>query len=410
MNTINIKNFRDVKKIKPTNNITIIRTNMNKTPNKNQIKFSSSNNDLLSLTSINERNKTFINCKNNIYSKSLKKLNYFETSISPTNERNIISFKNKFFDVLKSRSISKNKIDKFIKKISNSKIKLENNKKSKSNSKGKKTILKNKNNNIINQKKKIPFISNYNYNIKTKKINMTNSKESINTVSTSIYSNNLTEKEKNILITIQNLLFNILFNSQNQKDILKEFELIYQRAISFSNSNLISKNRNYSDDNLFNQLNQINLKFVEIEKENKELKNLIKEKISGFEDVKNSIKNVQDEINKIKTLNEENLIKNSNLNYISMKNVKMNDIKKVNGIEEIKSEKNSLNESIDSIKIIQPNENIQKKNPELKLNFNGLEEYKNSFNEIFLSNYNQFSASWRKDADKIMERINNNNM
>jgi hypothetical protein len=410
MNTINIKNFRDVKKIKPTNNITIIRTNMNKTPNKNQIKFSSSNNDLLSLTSINERNKTFINCKNNIYSKSLKKLNYFETSISPTNERNIISFKNKFFDVLKSRSISKNKIDKFIKKISNSKIKLENNKKSKSNSKGKKTILKNKNNNIINQKKKIPFISNYNYNIKTKKINMTNSKESINTVSTSIYSNNLTEKEKNILITIQNLLFNILFNSQNQKDILKEFELIYQRAISFSNSNLISKNRNYSDDNLFNQLNQINLKFVEIEKENKELKNLIKEKISGFEDVKNSIKNVQDEINKIKTLNEENLIKNSNLNYISMKNVKMNDIKKVNGIEEIKSEKNSLNESIDSIKIIQPNENIQKKNTELKLNFNGLEEYKNSFNEIFLSNYNQFSASWRKDADKIMERINNNNM
>ena len=410
MNTINIKNFRDVKKIKPTNNITIIRTNMNKTPNKNQIKFSSSNNDLLSLTSINERNKTFINCKNNIYSKSLKKLNYFETSISPTNERNIISFKNKFFDVLKSRSISKNKIDKFIKKISNSKIKLENNKKSKTNSKSKKTILKNKNNNIINQKKKIPFISNYNYNIKTKKINMTNSKESINTVSTSIYSNNLTEKEKNILITIQNLLFNILFNSQNQKDILKEFELIYQRAISFSNSNLISKNRNYSDDNLFNQLNQINLKFVEIEKENKELKNLIKEKISGFEDVKNSIKNVQDEINKIKTLNEENLIKNSNLNYISMKNVKMNDIKKVNGIEEIKSEKNSLNESIDSIKIIQPNENIQKKNPELKLNFNGLEEYKNSFNEIFLSNYNQFSASWRKDADKIMERINNNNM
>ena len=93
-----------------------------------------------------------------------------------------------------------------------------------------------------------------------------------------------------------------------------------------------------------------------------------------------------------------------------MKNVKMNDIKKVNGIEEIKSEKNSLNESIDSIKIIQPNENIQKKNTELKLNFNGLEEYKNSFNEIFLSNYNQFSASWRKDADKIMERINNNNM
>ena len=205
---------------------------------------------------------------------------------------------------------------------------------------------------------------------------------------------------------------NILSNSQNPKEILKEFELINQRAISYSNSNLISKNRNYSDENLFNQLTQINLNFVEIQKENQELKNLIKEKIIGFEDVKNSIKNVQDEINKIKNSKDEKenkLKKNFNKKNLTLKDIKLNNIQKVNGIEEIKNEKDNLSESIDSINKIQPNENVQKKNnPEFKLNFNGLEEYKNSFNELFLSNYNEFSASWRKDADKIMGRINNN--
>ena len=62
----------------------------------------------------------------------------------------------------------------------------------------------------------------------------------------------------------------------------------------------MSKTSNSSEDNINNQLNRINLKFVEMEKENNELKKMIKEKIIGFEDVKNSIINVQKEINKIK--------------------------------------------------------------------------------------------------------------
>ena len=404
MNTLNFKNIKKVKRIKTSNNIRVIRT---KTPNsqiinnKKHINFSSSNQELLALSKVNEKNQTFINCQNNIHSKSLKKFNYLQTSISPSNERNRASFKNKFFDILKSRSISKKKIDKFYNKIiSNSKIK------SKSISKGKKSSSKNK---TIRNKKIIPMITNY--NIKTKKLTqMTNSKESINSVSTSIYSNNLTEKEKTTLITIQNMLFNLISSSHNPKEILKEFELIHLRAISFSNSKGLSKN-SYSEENYSNQFNQINLKFEEIEKENNLLKNLIKEKITGFEDVKNSILNVQNEIKKIKNNNEEDKLKKISNKSLPMKNVNMNvqNIKKINKIENLGNE-NLINEnnSNDTIIQIQSPENIEENNNEMKLNFNGLDDNRKTFNDIFLSNYNQFSASWRNDIDKIMERRNEN--
>ncbi len=404
MNTLNFKNIKKVKRIKTSNNIRVIRT---KTPNsqiinnKKHINFSSSNQELLALSKVNEKNQTFINCQNNIHSKSLKKFNYLQTSISPSNERNRASFKNKFFDILKSRSISKKKIDKFYNKIiSNSKIK------SKSISKGKKSSSKNKTN---RNKKIIPMITNY--NIKTKKLTqMTNSKESINSVSTSIYSNNLTEKEKTTLITIQNMLFNLISSSHNPKEILKEFELIHLRAISFSNSKGLSKN-SYSEENYSNQFNQINLKFEEIEKENNLLKNLINEKITGFEDVKNSILNVQNEINKIKNNNEEDKLKKISNKSLPMKNVNMNvqNIKKINKIENLGNE-NLINEnnSNDTIIQIQSPENIEENNNEMKLNFHGLDDNRKTFNDIFLSNYNQFSASWRNDIDKIMERRNEN--
>ena len=44
----------------------------------------------------------------------------------------------------------------------------------------------------------------------------------------------------------------------------------------------------------------------------------------------------------------------------------------------------------------------------MKLNFNGLDDNRKTFNDIFLSNYNQFSASWRNDIDKIMKKRNEN--
>ena len=210
------------------------------------------------------------------------------------------------------------------------------------------------------------------------------------------------------------MLFNLLSTSQNPKEIIKEFELINQKAISFTNSKIMSKNSNSPEDNINNQLNRINLKFEEMEKENNELKKMLKEKINGFEDVKNSIINVQNEINKIKNNKKEEKYKRTLNSNISMKNIKMNikKIKKVNKLDDIKNEKNYMedynsNNNNDTIIQIKNNDTQDKKNV-MKLNFQGLEDDRKNFNDVFLSNYNEFSASWRNDVDKINERKNKN--
>ena len=393
-------NLKNVKKVKPTsNNISVIRT---VTPlshfiqNKNKINFTSNNsNNELSAISNTNLNITFFDI--NQSNKKVKK-NKYSSSVSPQIERNN-NIQNKCYDILKSRSISKKKIDKYCQMLSNySKTKIE--KKSKSISKGKKS-LKNKTNNICNINKKIPLLNNNNKtNIKRFPVNA--SKESINTnyTVTSIHSNNLTENEKMTLCKIQNMLFNLISNSQNPKEILKEFELINQRTLSYS-----SKYCN-TEENVNNKFNQINLKFKEIENENKELKNLLKEKVSDFEDVKISIKNVQKEINLMKKNNKQEektkKMNNNNNKNLSMKNVNINlqTIQKVNGIEDLKSEK-SKNSNNDTII-----HSFKDDNNENKFNFNGLDSYSKNFNDVFLSNYNEFSASWRNDADKIMERRN----
>ena len=393
-------NLKNVKKVKPTsNNISVIRT---VTPlshfiqNKNKVNFTSNNsNNELSAISNTNLNITFFDI--NQSNKKVKK-NKYSSSVSPQIERNN-NIQNKCYDILKSRSISKKKIDKYCQMLSNySKTKIE--KKSKSISKGKKS-LKNKTNNICNINKKIPLLNNNNKtNIKRFPVNA--SKESINTnyTVTSIHSNNLTENEKMTLCKIQNMLFNLISNSQNPKEILKEFELINQRTLSYS-----SKYCN-TEENVNNKFNQINLKFKEIENENKELKNLLKEKVSDFEDVKICIKNVQKEINLMKKNNKQEekpkKLNNNNNKNLSMKNVNINlqTIQKVNGIEDLKSEK-SKNSNNDTII-----HSFKDDNNENKFNFNGLDSYSKNFNDVFLSNYNEFSASWRNDADKIMERRN----
>ena len=380
-------NLKNVKKVKPTsNNISVIRT---VTPlshfiqNKNKINFTSNNsNNELSAISNTNLNITFFDI--NQSNKKAKK-NKYSSSVSPQIERNN-NIQNKCYDILKSRSISKKKIDKYCQMLSNySKTKIE--KKSKSISKGKKS-LKNKTNNICNINKKIPLLNNNNKtNIKRFPVNA--SKESINTnyTVTSIHSNNLTENEKMTLCKIQNMLFNLISNSQNPKEILKEFELINQRTLSYS-----SKYCN-TEENVNNKFNQINLKFKEIENENKELKNLLKEKVSDFEDVKISIKNVQKEINLMKKNNKQEekpkKLNNNNNKNLSMKNVNINlqTIQKVNGIEDLKSEK-SKNSNNDTII-----HSFKDDNNENKFNFNGLDSYSKNFNDVFLSNYNEFSAS-----------------
>ena len=100
----------------------------------------------------------------------------------------------------------------------------------------------------------------------------------------------------------------------------------------------------------------LNKKYNQIKEENINLKYLITEKRTAFEDVKNSLKNFQNEINQLKN-NSQNNLKNKNNDKsidnsndiifvnskgLEMKNIKLNisNVQKVNEIQDLSSSKN----------------------------------------------------------------------
>ena len=225
------------------------------------------------------------------------------------------------------------------------------------------------------------------------------------------YNKQITGEEKNILIQIESLIYELLNNcSSPKKIILKEIENIYKNAVELFNnetntnylgtesdipygkkskSNLTiskknsKKNLEFNDkkndtnntdnsknkDNIEKELNILNKKYNQIKEENINLKYLITEKTTAFEDVKNSLKSFQNEINQLKSNNnnnnqkslrnknnENNSDKNSNSNQnniiinskgLEMKNVKLNlsNVQRVNEIQDLSSAKNRHKEN-----------------------------------------------------------------
>ena len=274
-------------------------------------------------------------------------------------------------------------------------------------------------NNIKAKKiKKNNDINNKNINIKTNKINNLKNIEDGDSerndlnipISSEDYNMSITKEEKNILIQIETLVYQLLNNcSSPKKIILKEIENIYKNAIDLcnnevnpnylgtetdipcrkkSNSNLnISKknskknletdqklinepknntNNNKNKDNIEKELNILNKKYNQIKEENINLKYLITEKTTAFEDVKNSLKSFQKEINQLKNNNNHNSFRNKNnennsdknssqnnnniiINSkgLEMKNVKLNlsNVQRVNEIQDLSSAKNRQKEN-----------------------------------------------------------------
>ena len=458
-----------------------------------------------------------------LFTNSLKKLR--NESYSLNNNNNNKCKENLKFNIkklFKSSSISKKKLDKYC-QIINQKTKTRNNSNknnSKSRSKGKNhSHSKSKSNYILNYNIKTIPLNKLNIKKKNNK-NIKNGLISNYTISSLNNNNNnniinnkfLTDSERSTLINIENTIFNLLNISLNPQLIIKEIENICQKSINYisnltpnlsfkdsqngcsstsiennnNNNNLISNSNNYNYTNnsnnnitnsystnnnsnnnnnnnemiLISKLNQISEKFQKMEDENKQLKNYINK--FGFEDIKFSLKTVQDEVNKLKeknnkennnnnneinnnnnnNKNKENYNKNNNNNIIKkkkypMKNISLNLnlIHKVNGIDEnnsnSKRSKISENNDFQNDTIIkinnhnlqnsqeifnnnnnnENNNNNNKKNNKIFTtapNLNGLEKYKfQDFNEEFMSNYNEFSESWRKEADKLKLRQEN---
>ena len=290
---------------------------------------------------------------------------------------------------------------------------------------------------------------------------------------------NVTEAEKNILLQIESLIFQLLNNcSSPKKYILKEIKNIYKNAIEFCNTNDSNSNQNYlgtegdipynkkmnnnrviskknskknfetdskiinnKSNNIINietnsnnnknigknkeviekELNILNKKYNQMKEENINLKYLITEKTTAFEDVKNSLKNFQNEINQLKNNNHNDLkIKTSekenenkkgndiiiNSKGLEMKNIKLNlsNVQRVNEIEELTSAKNRQKEANKENNTNSYNNYSFGQNNSLELHF---ENSNNSQKDLLNSNrsIDLLSLTFHDNIDELQQNV-----
>lgn len=261
---------------------------------------------------------------------------------------------------------------------------------------------------IIGKNIKKKYIVQNNIN---KKENISVKKKKIKTSNSSLNSNTnfyLTENEKKILKQIEILIYQLIKNCTiNSKImIIKELEKIFKNALSFGNLNINKANNDFE-----NKLNLLNNKFNKIEEENINIKNILSEKYTAFEDVKNSLKNFQEEINKLKNNTITSNNGESNIKNVQMKNVSLSNIKKVNELEELNNNESRNNYNPKNNVFL----NSDRELDPLSITFNNqvpnvnvVEIQHDNFNDEFLSHYDEFSPSWRKASDALMQRRNGN--
>ena len=261
--------------------------------------------------------------------------------------------------------------------------------------------------------------------------------------------NNISEYEKNILHQIETLLSQLLSNCSSSKNIIiKELENTLKKPLGKYNINCkieneinipykkkSNKNLNFSKSDSKNnlivdstktnqretsnnnnkniiekELNILNKKYNQIKEENINLKYLITEKTTAFEDVKNSLKNFQLEINQLKnntgnnnSNQNPNSLRNKNEDYnidssiagnislnskgVEMKNIKLNlsNIQKLNEIQNLQGTKERYGTKKES----QENNTDANTNKENNIfNCNNYSFGQNNSFEINLENYN----------------------
>ncbi len=213
--------------------------------------------------------------------------------------------------------------------------------------------------------------------------------------------NSKIEKINNELCDLMNNV-----NNEQKKFIFQEIEkkfnvLLIKHNINYSNviDNLINDNNILKEQNkeFNNKLELIEKNLRNIKQENKLIKENLINKNKIINDIQNNIILFTEEFNKIKNKNDTNNLKedftsgrkneeesDSNISLSDNLNININ---KYNYNNNIKSNGSVLTK------------------PSSKLNLN-IEKNKD-FNDEFLENYNEFSPSWRKEVDKMLERKKN---
>ena len=255
----------------------------------------------------------------------------------------------------------------------------------------------------------ISKIKNSNYNIKrsNKNINIYNEIvniiQALNDEKQKIFVNEF-KSYLNILNKIKKNNKDIIINENDLKEIQKSGSILGN--IIYQNFKFRQKNEQLElqMNNIMKELNEIkqdekdNKK--EIENKNKIIKEL-NDKIDLFSIEMNKMKNIILNLNNKanKDINQSLVIKSS---QVDLENISLADNININ--EELYN--NVLNNAKKNMKQLKRNKsgkNIKTKDNLGILNFSS-KVGNNNFNDEFLKNYDYFSDSWRKEADKMLQR------
>jgi hypothetical protein len=381
----------------------------------------------------------------NSHSLSKKKINnYINSLFTKPNISNIPSAINNIKNKRKIKSFSKKKIVSI-------------NKKKKKGNMNKNINANNINNlihlntagEIIGKNIKRKIINNNNYDLNINKhskcfISKNNSLKEIdknkNKITSKDYLYLLTDLEKKIINQIKALINQLISITSiySKPIIIKELEKIFDKVIhsnncfsgknskkinneknikifNKTNPNILSSNSDIT--NIEDKINILNNKFNKIEEENINLKNVISEKYIAFEEMKNSLKNFQEEIDKLKNNNNSNNIKNySNDNTndnLELKNINMKKTFKMKKDDDLESNKRKNQNNKCNDALYNKNNNKDNKNniilnlnkcyDPLSITFNSQfpnseEKDYNSYDNI-LYNCNEFSPTWKNTSE-----------
>ena len=236
--------------------------------------------------------------------------------------------------------------------------------------------------------------------------------------SISIINKKRSNKKFNIINEINNIIQTS--NEEKQKLILNEFKLFLNilNKIKFNKNNDININKNdlplIKKGGIFGFIIYQNYKFRQ---KNEELENKLNNINTQIEEIKKNKKDIKQELeNKdviIKNLNDKMDIFNKEM--IKMKNI-INNINIKNSIGDLENISIAENYNINNELLFNEKNNSNKK---MKKNKSGKKKKKNdnleilnfsnnvgsaNFNDEFLKNYENFSESWRKEVDKMLQR------
>ena len=232
-----------------------------------------------------------------------------------------------------------------------------------------------------------------------------------------ILLNSLSEEKQKLILKDFKLYLNIFSKIKNNKNnndiIINENDLNEIQKTGGILGYILSQNFKFKqkNDQLESKINNITKELNEIKQDKQEIKKELDNKDKIIENMNNKLDIFNNEMNKMKNIiyNLSNKSKKENAISLSNKSIQ-DDLESIsladnsNINEELYN--NVLNKAKKNMKQMKRNKsgkNFQIKNDTNILNFSSKVGNAN-FNDEFLKNYDYFSESWRKEADKMLKR------